>query len=197
MATHMIYFIQAIFHVLVQKMTLTLHCDALVKTTYSNMGFAIYDNFNKSIIQYFGLCSDYKNSSEHMNFSKTKLIDTTRYVYEMRTFFEYDNIPSIISSSKHVNIILNFIKNEKLTPFEDGGIKPWHIPQVNTQKGSSILQKCQNVFKKFISGTYCLGELMNKSWQHMKMTQRLERQRVLLKNSVLLYIMNSVEIKFT
>ena len=60
-ATHMIYVIQDIFHVLLQKMTLTLHCDALVKTTYSNMGFAIYDNFNKSIIQYFGLCSDYKN----------------------------------------------------------------------------------------------------------------------------------------
>ena len=57
-ATHMIYVIQAIVHLLVQKMTLTLHCDALVKTTYSNMGFAIYDNFNKSIIQYFALCSD-------------------------------------------------------------------------------------------------------------------------------------------
>ena len=79
----MIYVIQAIVHILVQKITLTLHCDALVKTTYSNMGFAIYDNFNKSIIQYFALCSDYKNSSEHMIFSKKTLIDTTRYVYEM------------------------------------------------------------------------------------------------------------------
>ena len=115
----------------------------------------------------------------------------------MRTCFEYDNIPSIISSSKYVNIILNFIKNEKITPFEDGGIKTWHIAAVSTQKGYSILQKCQNVFKTYISGTYCLGERMNKIWQHMKMKKSLERQRVLLKKSVLLYILNSVEIKFT
>ena len=109
-ATHMIYVIQAIVYVLVQKMTLTLHCDACVKTTYSKMGFEIYDGFDKSIIQYFGLCSDYKNSSEHMVFRNTKLIDTTRYVYEIRTCFEYDNLQSIKSSGTHVDMILNFIK---------------------------------------------------------------------------------------
>ena len=64
----MIYVIHDIVHVLVKKMTLTLHCDALVKTTYSNMGFEIYNAFDKRILQYFGLSSDYKNSSEHMIF---------------------------------------------------------------------------------------------------------------------------------
>ena len=100
-------------------------------------------------------------------------MDTKTYVYEMRPCFEYDNIAFITSSTKYVNIILNFIKNEKFTPFEDGGIKPWHIAAVSIRKGSSILQKCQNLFKTYISGTYCLDERMNKSWQHMKMTQRL------------------------
>ena len=96
-----------------------------------------------------------------------------------------------------MNIILNFIKNEKFTPFEDAGIKTWHIAAVNTKKDTSIIQKCQNALKPFISGTYCLGERMNKSWKHIKMSQSLERHRVLLKSSVLLYILNSVEIKFT
>ena len=53
-----------------------------------------------------------------------------------------------------MNIILNFIKKKKkITPFEDGGIKEWHISQVNTQKVYSIIHKCQSVFKNYISGT--------------------------------------------
>ena len=50
-ATHMIYFIHSIVNVLVKKLTLTLHCDAIGKSTYINMGFTIDDDFNKSIIK--------------------------------------------------------------------------------------------------------------------------------------------------
>ena len=52
-ATHMIYVIQAIIKVITKRMTLTLHCDALVQGTYTNMGFAIHDHCNKNIIKYF------------------------------------------------------------------------------------------------------------------------------------------------
>ena len=61
---------------------------------------------------YFGLSSDFKNNSKHMIFRKKSLIDTTRYMYEMRTCFQYDNLESLISSNKHVNAICNFIKHE-------------------------------------------------------------------------------------
>ena len=95
-------------------------------------------------------------------------------------------------------MILNFIKKKaKFTPFEDVGIKEWQISQVNNQKVSSILQKCQSVFKNYIYGRYCLGERMNESWKHIEMSQRLQKHILLLKNSVLLYILNSVVIQFT
>ena len=88
----MLYVIQAILHSCVQNITLTLHCDALLNTTYSNMGFEIYEDFDASILQYFELSDDYKNSSAHMMFRKTMLIDTTKYVYENRTCTGYDNL---------------------------------------------------------------------------------------------------------
>ena len=77
----MIYFIQAILKVITKRMTLTLHCDALVQGTYTNMGFAIHDHCNKNIIKYFGLSSNFKNNSEHMILRKKTLIDTPRYIY--------------------------------------------------------------------------------------------------------------------
>ena len=95
-ATYMKYVIQAIVKVITKRMTLTLHCDTLVQGTYTNMGFAIHDHCNKNIIKYFGLSSDFKNNSEHMIFRKATLIDTTRYIYEMRTCFQYDDQQSLI-----------------------------------------------------------------------------------------------------
>ena len=115
----------------------------------------------------------------------------------LKPFFQYDDQESLINSKKHVNAICNFIKHEKFTPFQDHVIKPWHRSQVNHQKGNNILQKCQNVFKEFIYGSYCLGEGINRSCQILTLPQRLEKYRTLLKTSVLLYILNSVEINFT
>jgi hypothetical protein len=161
------------------------------------MGFEIHDKCNKKVMIYFGLSSDFKNNSTHMIFRKKSLIDTTRYIYEMRTCFQYDDQQSLISSNKYVNAICNFIKHEQFSPFQDNVIKPWHRSQVNHQKGNSILQKCQNVFKEFIHGTYCLGEGINRSCQILTIPLRFEKHRQLLKTSVLLYILNSVEIKFT
>ena len=116
-ATHMIYVIQAIVKVTTQRMTVTLHCDALVQGTYTNMGFEIHDKCNTKIMKYFGLSSDFKNDSKHMIFRTTSLIDTTRYIYEMRTCFQYDDQQSLIYSKKHVNAICIFIKHEQFTPF--------------------------------------------------------------------------------
>ena len=101
-ATHMIYVIQAIVKVITQRMTVTLHCDALVQGTYTNMGFEIHDKCNTKIMKYFGLSSDFKNNSTHIIFRRTSLIDTTRYIYiyEMRTCFQYDDQQSLVYSKK-------------------------------------------------------------------------------------------------
>ena len=101
----------------------------------------------KILLSISGLSSDFKNNSKHVIFRKTTLIDTTRYIYDMRTCFQYDDRQSLISSEKYVNAICNFIKHEQFTPFQDNVIKPWHRSQVNHQKVNSILQKCHNVFK--------------------------------------------------
>ena len=69
-ATHMLHIIQAIVYVCVQKYTLTLHWNPLVNTTYKNMGFDRYDNFDASILKYFQIDDDYKNGSLHMMFRK-------------------------------------------------------------------------------------------------------------------------------
>ena len=47
----MLYIIQAIVHVRVKTYTLTLHCDPSVNTTYKNMGFDRYDDFDASILE--------------------------------------------------------------------------------------------------------------------------------------------------
>ena len=47
----MLYIIQTVVYVCVQKYTLTLHCDPLVNTTYKNMGFGRYDDFDENILK--------------------------------------------------------------------------------------------------------------------------------------------------
>ena len=71
----------------------------------------------------------------------------------MQTCFQYDDQQSLRNSKKHVNAIFKFIQHGQFTPFQDNVIKSWHISAVNHQKGNSILQKCQNVFKEFTHGT--------------------------------------------
>ena len=69
-STYMIYVIQAIVKVTTQRMTVTLHRDALVQGNYTNMGFDIHDKCNKEIMIYFELSPDFKNNSTHKIFSK-------------------------------------------------------------------------------------------------------------------------------
>ena len=133
-----------------KKYTLILHCDPLVNTTYKNMGFDRYDDFDENILKYFQLDDDYKNGSLHMMFRKKSIIEMREYLYENRKYTEYQNINFIKSSQSYFQCILIFIKNEQFTPFEDGGIKEWHISHVNAEKGDSIIQKFQRVFIKYI-----------------------------------------------
>ena len=65
------------------------------------------------------------------------------------------------------------------------------------EKGHNIEQKCKQVFKKFIQGTYNVGESIRKSCESFKIPKRVQRHHTVLKNSVLLYILKSVEIHFT
>lgn len=74
--THMLYIIQDILHVSVKTYTLTLHCNTSLNTTYKNMVFDRYDDFDASILEYFQLDDDYKNIYFHMIFKKTSMIDT-------------------------------------------------------------------------------------------------------------------------
>ena len=130
----MLYIIQDVVYVSVQKYTLILHCDPLVNTTYKNMGFDRYDNFDENIIEYFQLVDYYKNGSMHMMFINKNIIETREYVYENKTYTEFPNINFIKSSESYFQCILIFIKNEQFTPFEDGRIKYWNISHVNTKK---------------------------------------------------------------
>ena len=125
------------------------------------------------------------------------LIDTTKYIYENRTYTGYENIHFTKSSHFYCPQILTFVKAEKFTPFEDGGIKDWYMSQVNTEKGSSILQKCQRIFKNFISGTYNLGESINESGKNIKISKLHEKHELNLVKSVLLHALKSLEMKFT
>ena len=86
-ATHMIYVIQAIVHAMKKNTTVTLHCDDRVQDTYTNMGFHIDNNCDKSILQYFELDANFKNDSKHMVFKITALIETKLVLYEKKKMF--------------------------------------------------------------------------------------------------------------
>ena len=100
------------------------------------------------------------------------MIDTREYVYENRTYTAYQNINFINSSQSYFQCILIFIKNEQFTPFDYGGIKEWHIANVNAKKFDSIIQKCQRLFINYIKGKYHLGERINKIENSLEKTKR-------------------------
>ena len=118
-----------------KKYTLRLHCNPCVNRTYKNMGFDRYDDFDDDIIDYFQLQDEYKNISKHMMFINDSIIDTRECVYEQRKYTEYPELNFIKPSQLYFQFILRFIKNEQFTPFEDGGIKQWHVNHVNLEKG--------------------------------------------------------------
>ena len=66
-----------------------------------------------------------------MMFIKNSIIDTREYVYENRKYTEYPDLNFIKSSQLYFQYIITFIKNEQFTPFEDGGIKEWHVNHIN------------------------------------------------------------------
>ena len=156
------------------------------------MGFHVDDNCNKDILQYFELDSNFKNDAKHKVFKITSLIETKLVIYEMRKCCQFTDEVFIINSKTYVNAILNYMENEKYSPFQDDEIKSWHRSMVVDEKGHNIEQKCKQVFKKFIQGTYNIGESIRKSCESFKIPKRVQKHHTVLKNSVLLYILKSV-----
>ena len=174
LATHMIYVIQAIVYEMEKHTTIFLNCDSNLKDTYTNMGFHLDDNCDKTILEYFELNANFKNTSKHMVFKISSLIETKLVLYEMRNCYQFTDEEFIISSKTHVNAISDFIKNENYSPLQNNDIKEWHISAVLTEKGHNTEEKCKQVLKKIFTVVTTLG---NRSKRAVKLSLYLNNNK--------------------